>query len=46
VFRREDERTYVAYNARGHATTVEFSDGARLAVDPGAFGVLRRRVSP
>lgn len=46
VFRDDAERTYVAYNARASAVSVHFSDGARLAVEPGAFGILRRRVSP
>jgi endoglucanase Acf2 len=41
VFRKNDERTYVAYNARTRPTTVQFSDGARLAVEPGAFAVVK-----
>jgi hypothetical protein len=45
VFRDGDERTYVAYNARASAVTVRFSDGAKLGVEPGAFGVLRRAVA-
>jgi endoglucanase Acf2 len=43
VFRDGGERTYVAYNARADERTVRFSDGARVAVEPGAFGVLRLR---
>ena len=44
VFRNGDERTYVVYNARAKAMSVHFSDGARLTVEPGAFGVLRQRM--
>jgi hypothetical protein len=44
VFRAGAERTYVAYNARAKAMTVRFSDGARLTVEPGSFGVLRQRM--
>ena len=43
VFRDGGERTYVAYNARDRERTVHFSDGASLAVEPGAFGILRSR---
>jgi hypothetical protein len=43
VFRDGGERIYVAYNARDRERTVHFSDGARLAVAPGAFGVLQAR---
>jgi endoglucanase Acf2 len=43
VFRDGGERTYVAYNARADKRTVHFSDGASVAVEPGAFGVLRSR---
>src|SRR5262249_36495298 len=38
AFRDGPERTYVVYNARRKAMTVQFSDGARLTVEPGAFG--------
>jgi endoglucanase Acf2 len=41
VFRNDVVRTYVAYNARPSTVTVQFSDGARIDVEPGAFGVLR-----
>jgi endoglucanase Acf2 len=44
VFRDGAERTYVAYNARAKAMTVDFSDGVRLTVEPGAFAVLRQRM--
>jgi endoglucanase Acf2 len=44
VFRDGEERTYVTYNARTNPMAVHFSDGAHLTVDPGAFGVLRRRI--
>ena len=40
------ERTYVAYDATTKPRTVTFSDGARLAVAPGTFGVFRRPVAP
>jgi hypothetical protein len=40
VFHDGEQRTYVSYNARGAKRTVRFSDGARLTVEPGAFGVL------
>jgi hypothetical protein len=43
VFRDGEQRTYVAYNARGGERTVHFSDGTRLAVRPGAFAVLQSR---
>ena len=43
VFYDGGARTYVAYNARGSQRTVRFSDGARLAVEPGAFGILQSR---
>ena len=45
VFTKDGERTYVAYNARAEVETVQFSDGARVAVEPGTFGVVRRRPS-
>ena len=44
VFRKGGERTYVAYDAHARAETVTFSDRARLDVEPGKFGVLRRPV--
>jgi hypothetical protein len=34
----------VAYNARAEKRTVHFSDGASVAVEPSAFGVLQSRV--
>ena len=40
VFRDGERRTYVSYNARDGKRTVHFSDGASLAVEPGAFGVM------
>jgi endoglucanase Acf2 len=40
VFHDGEHRTYVSYNARRAKRTVHFSDGARLTVEPGAFGVL------
>ena len=40
------QRTYVAYDATTKPRTVTFSDGARLAVAPGTFGVFRRPVAP
>ena len=40
AFRDGEHRTYVSYNAGGAKRTVHFSDGARLTVEPGAFGVL------
>ncbi len=46
VFQKDGARSYVAFNARAEAATVQFSDGARIAVERGAFGVLRRRVAP
>jgi endoglucanase Acf2 len=46
VFEKDGERTYVAYNARAQVETVRFSDGAQVSVQPGTFGVVRRRVSP
>lgn len=46
VLRAGDERTYVAYDAGAGRRDVTFSDGAQLTVEPGAFGVLRRRVAP
>ena len=46
VFRKDGERTHVAFNAGAKAETVQFSDGARVTVEPGRFGVLRRRMSP
>ena len=45
VFRDGVERTYVAYDARADPLSVRFSDGARLTVAPGTFGVLRQRIS-
>jgi endoglucanase Acf2 len=45
VFQKDGARTYVAYNARTQAETVRFSDGTRVSVEPGAFGVLQRRVA-
>ncbi len=44
VFRKGDERTYVAYNARPRPARVDFSDGATLTVAPSSFGVLHRPV--
>jgi len=46
VFRHDAERTYAAYTAHAKAETVEFSDGARLLVEPGKFGVLMRSTLP
>jgi endoglucanase Acf2 len=43
VFRDGAVRTYVAYNARGRERTVHFSDGASLAVEPGAFAIRQSR---
>ncbi len=45
VFRDDAARTYVAYDARPMAATVHFSDGTRLVVEPGSFGVVRRPVA-
>jgi endoglucanase Acf2 len=42
VFTKDGARTYVAYDAGKEKRTVRFSDGARLDVEPNAFGVLRR----
>jgi endoglucanase Acf2 len=39
VFRKGATRTYVAYNPRPGPRTVRFSDGARVEVPPGAFGI-------
>jgi endoglucanase Acf2 len=43
VFRDGETRTYVAYNARTSPQTVHFSDGASLAVAPGAFKIRQSR---
>jgi len=39
VFRKGDRRTHVVYNMGGQPRTVTFSDGARVAAEPGGFTV-------
>ena len=46
VFRHDAARTYVAYNAHAKTETVAFSDGARLVVEPGSYGVPTRSAAP
>jgi hypothetical protein len=46
VFRKGAARTYAAYNARGTAKKVQFSDGATLTAEPGKFAVMSRPVAP
>ena len=42
VFRDGTTRTYVAYNAGDEPSTVSFSDGTELAVEPGATATTTR----
>ena len=45
VFRSEETRTYIAFNASATQRIVTFSDGADLEVEAGKAAMLRRAVS-